>query len=122
MRAYTEDLKNKASEVRYYFDNEVAIFFDMYKPYLGEISQEEIKDIKPALVGIFRESKTRANEKVKNAVEEYLKNQTKAKLFNLWNNITDFLNTPYKLRSENKHISFGKGKTIFYLIRSISVV
>ena len=88
MRAYTEDLKNKASEVRYYFDNEVAIFFDMYKPYLGEISQEEIKDIKPALVGIFRESKTRANEKVKNAVEEYLKNQTKAKLFNLWKDQT----------------------------------
>lgn len=88
MRAYTEDLKNKASEVRYYFDNEVSIFFDMYKPYLGEISQEEIRDIKPALVGIFRESKTRANEKVKNAVEEYLKNQTKAKLFNLWKDQT----------------------------------
>lgn len=84
MKVYVDNLSLHINDVKDFFENETKVFFDLYSPYLSEISFDEIKELKLPLAGIFRESRTRANEKVKQTVEEYLKNQTKSKLFSLW--------------------------------------
>lgn len=68
-----------------YFDNEVAVFYDVYNAYLDDISIEEAVQLKvPLLINVFRKSKTESNVIVKGLADDFRKNQTKTKMFNLW--------------------------------------
>lgn len=84
MKQYTIDLIDKKSELEAYFNNENIVFHEMYSPYLEEIDTNDISKLKNSLSGIFAESKTRANERVKNSVKICLESQKKTQLFNFW--------------------------------------
>ncbi len=84
MKGYTIALAANKTVVKDCLNNETNIFVEMYGPYLEEVSLEDIRALKPSLIGMFKEPKTVANGRVKQVVEDYLSEQVKAKLFNLW--------------------------------------
>ncbi|CCY54306.1 putative uncharacterized protein [Coprococcus sp. CAG:782] len=90
MEKCTQSLCEQRLDVQHYFDNEVGVFYEIYKAYLDDISVEEAAQLKvPRLINVFRESKTESNALVKQLADEFRKNQTKTKLFNLWKEKTN---------------------------------
>lgn len=90
MEKCTQSLCEKRLDVQHYFDNEVGVFYEIYKAYLDDISVEEAAQLKvPQLINVFRKSKTESNALVKQLADEFRKNQTKTKLFNLWKEKTN---------------------------------
>jgi hypothetical protein len=58
---------------------------EVYAPYLEDLSDSDISEIKSKLpTGMFELPKTDCNTKVKAAVEEFRKNQLKTQLYKLW--------------------------------------
>lgn len=89
MKKCTLILKERRTELQSYFDDEISAFYEIYNAYLDDISIEECAQLKlPQLINIFIKSKTESNVVVKNLADEYRKNQTKTKLFNLWKDKT----------------------------------
>lgn len=84
MKNYVAEIENYKNELSECLNMEDSIFADMYAPYLEGVTRDDFKHIKPSLSGIFKVSKTEANSRVKNAVEEFLRNQVKTKLFGFW--------------------------------------
>lgn len=90
MEKCTQSLCEQRLDVQHYFDNEVGVFYEIYKAYLDDISVEEAAQLKvPQLINVFRKSKTESNALVKQLADEFRKNQTKTKLFNLWKEKTN---------------------------------
>lgn len=85
MKKCTLVLEEYRSDLQSYFDNEISTFHEIYKAYLDDISIEECAQLKvPQLINVFRKSKTESNVIVKGLADEFRKNQTKTKMFNLW--------------------------------------
>ncbi len=85
MKRCTFALCEQKGYIQSYFDNEVSVFYDVYKAYLDDISIEEATQLKvPQLINVFRKSKTESNVIIKGLADEFRKNQTKTKMFNLW--------------------------------------
>lgn len=85
MKKCTVALCEQKVDIQSYFENEVSVFYDVYKAYLDDISIEEAAQLKvPQLINVFRKSKTESNVIVKGLADEFRKNQTKTKMFNLW--------------------------------------
>lgn len=85
MKKYTLALEEYRADLQSYFDNEISIFHEIYKAYLDDISIEECVQLKvPQLINVFRKSKTESNVIIKGLADEFRKDQTKTKMFNLW--------------------------------------
>lgn len=81
---------------------ERQVFKDIYEPYLEDLSDDDIADIKSKLqTGLFELPKTACNLKVKEAADEFRKNQLKSQLNRLWNEKTD-TKTPREWSSRYK--------------------
>ena len=90
MEKCTRSLCEQRLDVQRYFDNEVGVFYEIYNAYLDDISVEEAAQLKvPLLINVFRKSKTESNAIVKQLADEFRKNQTKTKMFNLWKEKTN---------------------------------
>jgi hypothetical protein len=80
-------------EIRELLNNDRKIFAEAYAPYLENLSDNDIGEIKGKLTtGLFCLSKTDCNTKVKEAAEEFRKNQLKTKLSKLWKDKTSTKN------------------------------
>lgn len=89
LKAFHSELVEHGAEIRELLNNDRRVFAEIYKPYLEDLSDNDIADVKSKLqTGLYELSKTDCNVKVKEAAEEYRKNQLKSQLFRLWKDNT----------------------------------
>ncbi|SFF92363.1 hypothetical protein SAMN05660649_00012 [Desulfotomaculum arcticum] len=85
LKMLLSELTAHSVEIRNLLNNEKQIFTEVYAPYLDDLSDSDISEVKSKLpTGMFELQKTDCNAKVKTAAEEFRKNQLKTQLFNLW--------------------------------------
>lgn len=78
-----------SAEIRELLNNDKRVFAEIYEPYLEDLSETDIAEVRSKLqTGLFELPKTTCNAKVKESVEEYRKNQLKSQLFRLWKDKT----------------------------------
>jgi hypothetical protein len=95
-KVFLSELINHGAEVKELLDNDIQIFSEIYAPYLEELNNNDVGEIKSKLpTGLFELSKTDCNTKVKEAAEEFRKNQLKTQLFRIWKEKTGTKN-PYE--------------------------
>lgn len=89
LKAFHSELVTHGAEIRELLNNDRRVFAEVYEPYLEDLSDNDIADVKSNLVtGLFKLPKTDCNAKVKEAAEEFRKNQLKSQLFSLWKDKT----------------------------------
>jgi hypothetical protein len=85
LKAFQTELVAHGAEIRELLNNDRRTFSEVYEPYLEDLSDNDIADVKSKLqTGLFELPKTDCNVKVKEAAEEFRKNQLKSQLFRLW--------------------------------------
>jgi len=78
-----------SAEIREILNNDRCVFAEVYEVYLEDLSVDDIAVIKTiAGTGLFELPKTDCNVKIKEAAEEFRKNQLKSQLFRLWKDKT----------------------------------
>ncbi len=83
------ELVAHGAEIRELLSNDRRVFADVYEAYLEDLSADEIAVVKTNVgTGLFELPKTDCNVKVKEAAEEFRKNQLKSQLFRLWKDKT----------------------------------
>lgn len=89
LKTLHEELISNASEIRDILNNDKIIFAEVYAPYLEGLNDSDIAELKSKLpTDMFELSKTASNSKVKEAADEFRKNQLKTQLFKLWKDKT----------------------------------
>lgn len=89
LKAFHTELVAHGAEIRELLNNDRRAFAEVYEPYLEDLSDNDIADVKSKLqTGLFELPKTDCNVKVKEAAEEFRKNQLKSQLFSLWKDKT----------------------------------
>jgi hypothetical protein len=82
---FLSELQEHGAPIRELFTNDRRVFAEVYAPYLEGLSDDEIARVKSKVqTGIFEQSKTDCNIKVKETAEEFRKNQLKSQLTALW--------------------------------------
>lgn len=85
LKVFHTELVAHGAEIRELLNNDRRAFAEVYEPYLEDLSDNDIADVKSKLqTGLFELPKTDCNVKVKEAAEEFRKNQLKSQLFRLW--------------------------------------
>lgn len=85
LKTFHTELVANGAAIRELLNNDSRTFAEVYKPYLEDLSDNDIADVKSKLqTGLFKSPKTDCNVKVKEAAEEFRKNQLKSQLFRLW--------------------------------------
>lgn len=85
MKGLLTELVEHRAEVQDMLNNRLTVFGELYGSYLegfSEVEQEEIKNSIKA--EMFTATVTASNQIVKQAAEQYRKNQIKTQLFNMW--------------------------------------
>lgn len=89
LKAFHSELVAHGTAIRELLNNDRRVFAEFYKPYLEDLSDNDIVDVKSKLqTGLFELPKTDCNVKVEEAAEEFRKNQLKSQLFRLWKDKT----------------------------------
>jgi hypothetical protein len=89
LKTFHTELVAHGAEIRELLNNDRRAFAEVYKPYLEDLSDNDIADVISKLqTGLFELPKTDCNVKVKEAAEEFRKNQLKSQLFRLWKDKT----------------------------------
>jgi len=89
VKVFHSELVAHGTEVRDLLNNDRRIFAEIYEPYLEDLSDNDVADVKSKLqTGLFELPKTDCNVKVKEAAEAFRKNQLKSQLFRLWKDKT----------------------------------
>ena len=95
MKSFLDEMKNHNSEIKDILNNTLAVFMEIYAPYLEGLSETECEKIKNSIVEeMFTSSSTTGNATVKKAVEIYRKNQVKSQLYKLWSDKTGGTKNP----------------------------
>ncbi len=86
LKAFHLELVAHGAEIRELLNNDRRIFAEVYEPYLEDLGDNDIADLKSKKLqtGLFELPKTDCNAKVKEAAEEFRKDQLKSQLFRLW--------------------------------------
>ena len=85
LKVFHVELTTHGAEIRELLNNDRRIFAEVYQPYLEDLSDSDISEIRSKLsTGLFELPKTDCNIKIKAAAEEFRKNQLKSQLFRLW--------------------------------------
>jgi hypothetical protein len=96
------ELMAHGAEIRELLNNDRRIFAEVYEAYLEDLSPDDIAVVKTNVgTGLFELPKTDCNVKVKEAAEEFRKNQLKSQLFRLWKDKTG-TKTPHEWSSRYK--------------------
>jgi hypothetical protein len=89
LKEFHSGLVAHGAEIRELLNNDRRVFAEVYEPYLEDLSDDDIADVKSKLqTGLFELPKTDCNVKVREAAEEFRKNQLKSQLFSLWKDKT----------------------------------
>ncbi len=85
MKSFLDEMTNHNAEIRNVIGNTLAVFIDIYAPYLEGFTDAECEEIKNSITSeMFTISSTASNAIVKKAAEDYRKNQVKSQLYKLW--------------------------------------
>lgn len=85
MKSFLDEMTNHNAEIRNVLGNTLAVFIDIYAPYLEGFTDTECEEIKNSITSeMFIISSTASNAIVKKAAEDYRKNQVKSQLYKLW--------------------------------------
>jgi hypothetical protein len=88
-----EEMQKHNGQIKDLFNNADRLFAEVYAPYLEGLNNDDIANIKSMLpTSLFELSKTQCNAKVKEAAEEFKKNQLKSQLFCAWKDKTETKN------------------------------
>ncbi len=89
MREFLAELVAHRGEISELLNNKLSVFEELYGAYLENFSPTEKEEIQNSINrDLFTSSTTTSNQIVKQAAENYRKNQIKTQLFNLWNELT----------------------------------
>lgn len=89
LKTFHTELVAHGAEIRELLNNDRRVFAECYEPYIEDLSDNDIADVKSKLqTGLFELPKTDCNFKVKEAADEFRKNQLKSKLYRLWKDET----------------------------------
>ncbi|MCP1662128.1 hypothetical protein J2T61_000799 [Methanocalculus sp. AMF5] len=89
LKTFHSELVAHGAEIRELLNNDRSVFAEVYEPYLEDLSDDDIANVKSKLqTGFFELPKTDCNVKVKEAAEDFRKNQLKSQLFHLWKDKT----------------------------------
>jgi hypothetical protein len=93
IKVFSEQLSTHSTEIKNLFNSDKIVFSEVYAPYLQGIGDNDISTLKSNLgAGIFILSRTESNARVKQAAEEFLRNQLKTQLFAFWREKTQTKN------------------------------
>lgn len=93
VKAFHSELEEHGAEIRDLLNNDRRVFAEVYEPYLDDLSDDDVAEVKSKLqTGLFEFSKTDCNAKVKEAAEKFRQNQLKSQLFRLWKDKTETKN------------------------------
>ena len=85
LKTFHSELVAHGAEIRELLNNDNRVFAEVYEPYLEDLSDNDITNVKSTLkTDLFKLPKTDCNIKVKEAAEEFRKNKLKSQLFLLW--------------------------------------
>jgi hypothetical protein len=103
LRELRAELLTFGPEIKDVLDGERDIFAAEFEPYLEGLGGDEIGELRSKLQigGLFGSPKTECNAKVKDAADEYRKNQKKTRLAALWREKTGTKN-PWEWSSRHK--------------------
>ena len=89
LKAFHMELVEHSAKIRELLENESQVFSEIYEAYLEDLCADDIDIVKANVgMGLFELPKTNCNVKVKEAAEEFRKNQLKSQLFRLWKDKT----------------------------------
>lgn len=89
LKTFHTVLVGHGPEIRELLNNDKRVFAEVYEAYLEDLSTDDIAVVKTNVgTGLFALPKTDCNIKVKEAAEEFRKNQLKSQLFRLWKDKT----------------------------------
>lgn len=89
LKTFHTELVANGAEIRELLNNDKRAFAEVYVSYLEDLSDSDIADLKSKLqTGLYVLPKTDCNIKVKEAAEEFRKNQLRSQLFRLWKDKT----------------------------------
>lgn len=89
MKSFLNEMNNHNADIREVLDNPLAVFMNVYAPYLEGFSDVECEEIKNSISSeMFTASATASNATVKKAADDYRKNQVKSQLYKLWSDKT----------------------------------
>ncbi len=89
LKAFHTELVAHGAEIRELLNNDRRVFAEVYEAYLEDLSADDIAVVKTNIgTGLLELPKTDCNLKVKEAAEEFRKNQLKSQLFRLWKDST----------------------------------
>jgi hypothetical protein len=104
VKSFLDEMTNNIADVREVLDNPLAVFMDIYAPYLEGFTEIECEEIKNSITSeMFTASSTASNATVKKAADDYKKNQVKSQLNELWSDKTE--------RSKNPRVWSEKYRT-----------
>lgn len=85
LKVFLATLKAQEEELRNVLDKESDLFQEVYAPYLSGLSELDIGNLKSKLPsGMFVLPRTECNVKVKEAAENFRKDQLRTRLLNFW--------------------------------------
>lgn len=103
VKSFLDEIINHIADVREILDNPLAVFIDIYEPYLKGLSEAEREEIKNSITTeMFTASATASNAAVKKAAEDYKKNQLKSQLYKLWSDRTGGSKNPRMWSEKNR--------------------
>lgn len=95
LKQLLEELSVHNTEMRDILSDSLAVFREIYAPYLEGFTAEECEEIRNSITeNMFVLSATKSNGTVKKAAEDYRKNQVKSQLFKLWSDKTSGTKNP----------------------------
>ncbi len=95
LKQLLDEISIRNTEMRDILSDSVAIFREIYAPYLEGFTAEECEEIRNSITeNMFVLSATKSNGTVKKAAEDYRKNQVKSQLFKLWSDKTSGTKNP----------------------------
>lgn len=95
LKQLLDELSVHNTEMRDVLSDSVAVFQEIYAPYLEGFTIEECEEIRNSITeNMFVLSATKSNSIVKKAAEDYRKNQVKSQLFKFWSDKTSGTKNP----------------------------
>lgn len=95
MKEFRNEMMTQNTEIRDILSNTLAVFMEIYKPYLEGFTYIECEEIKNSITEeLFTSSSTTSNVAVKKAAENFRKNQVKSQLYKLWSDKTGGTKNP----------------------------
>jgi hypothetical protein len=85
MKSLYTELTTHNAEIKEILNHNLAVFMDVYAPYLEGFSESECEEIKNSINSeLFTQTATSSNSIVKKAAEDFRKNQLKSQMFAMW--------------------------------------